>query len=316
MPKKLLNITVIMPAYNSGRYIKSSVKSILNQTYKDFEFIIIDDGSTDNTAEIIESFKDSRIIYKKTEHKGTSSALNYGLSIASGNWIARIDSDDLNVPSKLQKQAEFISSNPEYDIISSWSVYFKEPFKILFLLREPVEHEDIYNYLNLHNPVNSSGVIYKKSIIKKAKYNENFKRLEDLELYFRIRDEVKFYNIPEFLTYTRFKKNTNVNVEDKDDIFDILNDYAMRKLIKATRKRDQFYWATVIAGQNFYYGDRKNSRSYFKKVPNLRNFASLAASYLPEACFNYIIENKLHNRLQDFFKFKKSFKNELKLLSA
>ncbi len=314
MPKKQLNITVLMPAYNSSKYIKSAVKSILNQTYKDFEFLIIDDGSTDNTGEIINGFKDSRIIYKKTEHKGTSAALNYGLSIASGSWIARIDSDDLNVPSRLEKQVEFIINNPEYDIISNWSVYFKEPCKILFFLKEPVEHKEIYDFLNLHNPINSSGVIYKKNVIKKAKYNEKFKRLEDFELFFRIRDEVRFYNIPEFLTYTRFKKKPDTYKDDKNAIFGIINDYALRHLIKSTRKRDQFYWATVIAGQNFFYGDRRNSRSYFRRISNTKNIASYAATFLPEKLFKKLLESRIKYRLRDLFTPKKKFKDELRML--
>ncbi len=314
MPGKQLNITVLMPVYNSAGYIKTSIKCILNQTYKDFEFLIVDDGSTDNTGEIINGFKDSRIIYKKTEHKGTSAALNYGLSIASGNWIARIDSDDLNVPARLEKQADFILNNSEYDVISSWSVYFKAPRKILFFLSEPVEHNDIYNFLNLHNPINSSGVIYKKNIINRAKYNEEFKRLEDFELFFRIRDEVRFYNIPEFLTYTRFKNKPDTYGVDNHSIFDIINDNALKNIIGSTRKRDQFYWATVIARQNFFYGNRKNSRSYFKRIPNIKNIASYAATFLPETLFKKLLESRIRYRLRDNFKPKKKYKEELKML--
>src|SRR5438132_11921709 len=127
MPEPVKNISVLMPAYNCGKYIAQSINSILNQTYKDFEFIIIDDGSTDNTEEIVLSFKDPRIIYRKTVNKGTSAALNLGLSLALNEWVARIDADDLNVPSRLEKQVKFLNENPGYDIVSSWSVYFKEP---------------------------------------------------------------------------------------------------------------------------------------------------------------------------------------------
>ena len=211
MPKRTINISVLMPVYNCSQYVSAAVKGILNQTFKEFEFIIIDDGSTDGTEKIISGIKDKRIIYKKTKHKGTSAALNFGISIASGNWIARLDSDDLNVPSRLEKQVNFILSNPDVDILSSWSVYFKDPGKILFLLKEPIEHGDIYDYLNLHNPINSSSVIYRKSLIKKAKYNEEFTSNEDFELFFRLRDEVKFHNIPEFLTYTRIRSGSKTS---------------------------------------------------------------------------------------------------------
>jgi glycosyltransferase involved in cell wall biosynthesis len=312
MSKREIKITVLMPAYNSAKYIKYSIKSILDQTFKDFEFLIIDDGSTDNTEEVVSSFKDSRIVYKKTEHKGTSAALNSGVSSAAGNWIARIDSDDLNVPERLEKQVKFISENPGYDIISCRSVFFREPHKILFFLNEPEDHEDIYDTLNLHNPINSSGVIYKKNIIKKAKYNESFSRLEDFELFFRIRDEVRFYNIPEYLAYTRLRKNPDTYSEDKHLIFEILNDYALKKLINSNRKRDQFYWATRIAGQNFFYGNKKNSRSYYKRIPNIKNTVSYAATFLPEKIFRKLLESRIRYRMRDFFKPKKKYINELK----
>src|SRR6266487_3978128 len=114
MPENIKNISVLMPAYNCGNYIADSIKSILNQTFKEFELIIIDDGSTDNTGEIVNAFKDSRILYKKKENKGTAAALNYGLSIAAGDWVARIDADDLNIVTRLEKQLKFLEENPDY----------------------------------------------------------------------------------------------------------------------------------------------------------------------------------------------------------
>ncbi len=314
MSKQQVKITVLMPVYNSARYIHQSIKSILNQTYKDFEFLIIDDGSTDNADQIISGFKDSRINYMKIEHRGTSAALNFGINTASGNWIARIDADDLNSPARLEKQAEFISANPDFDIISSWSVYFKEPHKILFFLKEPTGHSDIHKYLNLHNPINSSSVIYKKNLVKKAKYNENFDAFEDFELFFRIRDEVKFYNIPEFLSYTRMHAGSRTRVGSRQNIYNIINDYALKQLINSTRKRDQFYWATTIAWQKFFYGNRKNSRSYLKRIPDIKNVSALLATYLPENLFRKLVDGRVRYRLRDLLTSKQYFKKELKEL--
>lgn len=311
MSKQQVKITVLMPVYNSARFLRQSVKSILNQTYKDFEFLIIDDGSTDNTGEIISGFKDSRINYKKIEHKGTSAALNFGINAASGNWIARIDADDLNVPSRIEKQCAFIFTNPDYDIVSSWSVYFKEPHKILFFLKEPTEHPDIYKYLNLHNPINSSSVIYRKNIIKKAKYNESFDAYEDFELFFRIRDDVKFYNLPEFLSYTRMHSGSRTRGDSKQDIYNVINDYALKQLINSTRKRDQFYWTTIIAWQNFFYGNRKDSRSYLKKIPEIKNIAALLATYLPENLFRKLVDSRIKYRTRDLLTSMQYFKKEL-----
>lgn len=314
MPDKKISITVLMPAYNCGEYIGSAVKSILNQTYKEFEFIIVNDGSTDDTEEILCGFKDSRIIYKKTEHKGASAALNFGLALASGNWVARIDADDLNVPSRLEKQINFLQANPGYDIVSGWSVFFKAPAKILFFLKEPVEHKEIYDYLNLHNPINSSSVIYRKSIIKKAKYNENFSAYEDFELFFRIRDTVKFYNMPEFLSYTRLRHDSRTGTGGSLEIFSVINDYTLKHLINSARKRDQFYWATASAWQNFFYGNKNAPRSYLRRVPSFKNYTALALTFLPETIFRKIIYSRVKYRLSDLFTNKKEFRNELKQL--
>ena len=314
MPKGTINITVLMPAYNCSHYITAAVKSILNQTYKEFEFIIVDDGSTDDTEKKISSLKDSRIVYKKTKNKGTAAALNYGISIASGNWIARIDADDVNIPARLEKQVNFISSNPDIDILSSWSVYFKDPYKILFSLKNPVEHDEIYDYLNLHNPINSSSVIYRKSIIKKAKYNEQFTANEDFDLFFRLRDTVRFHNIPEFLTYNRVRPDSKTYTGDNSEIFGKINDYAVKKLINSVRKRDQFYWATTIAWQNFFYGERKDSRSYFKRVPSIKNYTALVSTYLPENLFKKLLDSRIKYRMNDLFTSKKINENELKML--
>ena len=97
-------ITVLMPVYNSERTINASIKSVLNQSYRNFDFIIVNDGSTDGTDSIIRSFKDDRIKYFVREHKGRSAASNFAISKAETEYVARIDSDDLFFKDKLKKQ--------------------------------------------------------------------------------------------------------------------------------------------------------------------------------------------------------------------
>jgi glycosyltransferase involved in cell wall biosynthesis len=314
MSGKIKNITVLMPSHNCEQYISQSIKSILNQTYREFEFIIIDDGSTDNTEEIINSFKDSRIIYKKIKNKGTSAALNYGLRLAKGEWIARIDADDLNVPFRLEEQLNFLNENPDYDIVSSWSVYFKSPHKILFLLREPVNHSRIYKHLNLHNPINQSGVIYRKKIIKKEGYNESFRNNEDFELFYRIRDNVRFYNIPQFLVYTRVRPESKSRVLRNGNVYQMLFNPAFKNLIEAKSKREHYYWASTVAWINFFYGDRKNSRGYFKSSVSIKNFVAYVATFLNDSNFYKLIDSRLKYRLQNLFQNKRNYKSELKKL--
>lgn len=311
MPGSIENISVLMPAFNCGKYIGAAINSILNQTFKKFELIIIDDGSTDNTEKVVRSFPDTRIVYKKTENKGTSAALNYGLGIAKYTWVARIDADDLNTPERLEKQVNFLNANPDYNVISSWSVYFRDPANILFLLKEPIEHDDIYEYLDLHNPLNQSSLMFRKEIIQKAKYNETYTSYEDFELFHRIRNEAKFHNLPEFLTYTRLRDNSRSHNAKPEEVYDFLFPAAFKNMIDAKSKGEHFYWASNIAWINYFFGKRKDARSYFKSSLSFKNTIALVSTFLPYKYFQKLIDSRIKYRFFNVFASNKLYKNEL-----
>ncbi len=111
-------ISVIIPTYNRGETIKESAKSVLDQTFKDLELIIVDDASSDDTESVVKSIGDERIIYNKLpENKGAAGARNEGVKLAKGKFIAFHDSDDIWIPDKLEKQIAFIETHPEYDMV-------------------------------------------------------------------------------------------------------------------------------------------------------------------------------------------------------
>ena len=314
MPVINTKISVLMPAYNCSKYIKAAINSILNQTYKEFEFIIIDDGSTDNTADIISSFKDSRIKYYKTEHKGTSAALNYGITLCSNEWIARIDADDLNTPARLEKQMKFIEENPECDVISSWSVYFRDPAKILFLLKEPLYNNEIYKYLDIHNPLNQSAMICRKSIFNDVKFNENIDSAEDYELLYRIRDNVNFAIMPEFLVYTRLRDDSRTMTGSRGNLYNMLYNNAFKKMLDSKSKGDHFYWASVAAWLNYFYGERSDARSYFRNSFSIKNTAAYLTTFLPDKYFLKFINSHFKYRLKSIFINKSHYRKELQEL--
>ena len=313
MYREIKNITVLMPAYNCGKYISFAIKSILNQTFRDFEFLIIDDGSDDNTGEIIADFKDSRIIYKKIEHSGTAKALNYGVNIARTEWIARIDADDLNVNNRLEKQIEYLKYNPEIDIISSWSVYFNDSKKILYLLKPPSEHEDIVKFLNVHNPVNQSSVIYPKKLLIENKFSETYENNEDFEFLFRIRKSVKFHILPEFLCYTRVRKESKTARMDKN-MFSLLFREANNNFEISENPEDIKYWKKVIASVNFFYGDMKNLRIYLRKFTHPKETLIYLVTFLPYEYAQKIAYSRIKYKLQSLFYRKSIFYKELNSL--
>ena len=120
-------VSVVMPAYNAEQYAAPAIESILSQTFADFELIIIDDGSTDNTAAVIEGFseRDSRIRTFHQPNSGAAATMNRGCALATGKYIARMDADDLSHPQRLKRQVEFLESRPDIDICGTWMRTFE-----------------------------------------------------------------------------------------------------------------------------------------------------------------------------------------------
>jgi glycosyltransferase involved in cell wall biosynthesis len=116
-------VTVLMPAYNAGRYIHEAVESVLAQTFTDFQFLIINDGSTDNTADILASFSDPRIEIISRPNKGLIASLNEGLAAACAPFVARMDADDVCLPGRLQVQLDFMLAHPQHVLLGSDVVY-------------------------------------------------------------------------------------------------------------------------------------------------------------------------------------------------
>lgn len=196
-------ISVLMPVYNASKYLTFSIESILNQAFTDFEFIIINDGSYDNSEEIIMSYKDSRILYIKNEtNLKLIQTLNKGLSVASGKYIARMDADDIANPDRFEKQVHFLENNSEYGIVGS----FAETFGIKKQVLKYVEDDaDIRYALISHNPFIHSTVMLRRSIltIYKLQYCRDQLHVEDYGLWIRMMNYTKGKILPEILVSYR-----------------------------------------------------------------------------------------------------------------
>ena len=130
-------VSILMPVYNGGAYLKQAISSVLNQTYHNFEFIIINDGSTDNTGEIIDSFTDKRILHIKQENQGVARSLNNGLKLVKGEYIWRHDADDKCLPDQLEKQVTFLKQHAEFDLVSTQVAFMTNRGKIAWKYRQP-----------------------------------------------------------------------------------------------------------------------------------------------------------------------------------
>lgn len=184
MPK----ISVVMPVYNGELYLREAIDSILGQTYTDFEFIIINDGSTDNTEEIINSYADSRIVYLKNEiNSGIVYTLNRGLESAKGEYIARMDADDISLPSRFEKQIKFLDKNTHIAVCGTSFLIFGSQIKEYTFIHSnnpEMAKAELFFSSSLGHP----SVMIRKAIIDKysLKYEKDYQGLEDYVLWWRI----------------------------------------------------------------------------------------------------------------------------------
>ena len=193
-----------MPVYNGGKYIKEAIQSVLGQTYKDFELLIIDDGSTDYSIEIAESFPDERIKIIKLNHNGIVEALNKGLGYAQGEYVIRSDADDVSMPDRFQKLLEYMDGNKDVSVCGSWATTINENGENIGELKySPVEDYDIRKYAVFHNPFIHPSVIFRTEEVKRAGGYKNFTHTEDYELWTRLLKKGKGYNISEKLVKYR-----------------------------------------------------------------------------------------------------------------
>lgn len=190
-------ISVVMPVYNGEKYLREAIDSILNQTYNNFEFIILNDGSTDKTEEIILSYDDTRIVYVKNEENlQIVKTLNKGVSLAKGKYIARMDADDVSQPDRFKKQIQFMEHNPDVGVCGTWVKTFGD---IETNWDYPTEYKELYISLMFYTPIAHSTVFIRKDILKKYSYKQSYNKAEDYKIWVDISKKIKIVNIPFYL---------------------------------------------------------------------------------------------------------------------
>jgi glycosyltransferase involved in cell wall biosynthesis len=209
-------VTVLMPAYNAEKYIKEAIISVLNQTFGNFEFLIVNDGSTDKTEEVIRSFTDPRIVLINQANGGVSAALNSGLEIAKGRYIARFDADDICYPHRLQEQYQFMQEHPEYVLIGSDANYVDKNGEFLFYYKNIAHlHDEICAKISFYCPFVHSTVFYVTSVAKQlGGYDVKAHTFEDYLLWIRFVKQGKVCNFTSPLIDVRLNPES-VTVDDK-----------------------------------------------------------------------------------------------------
>lgn len=192
------NISVVLPVYNGEKYLGKAIESILGQTYADFEFIIINDGSKDTTPEIIQRYaeKDSRIVVIHQENAGLVATLNRGLSSAKAPFIARMDADDIALPDRFKDQIAYMQMHPEIAVLGTSIRFIDENDQPIHDSLYPSDSADVAAEMLRTNPVAHPTVMMRKSVIDaEGGYNRLFNYAEDYELWLRISEKYSIANL-------------------------------------------------------------------------------------------------------------------------
>jgi glycosyltransferase involved in cell wall biosynthesis len=202
-------ISVIMPVYNCEAYVKEAIDSILNQTFSDFEFLIIDDCSTDSTLSIVKSYGDPRInVIEKGQNTGYTNSLNSAILIAKGKYIARMDGDDISLPERFHRQYDFLERNPEV-VICGTAIQIIGTKDIQ---RHPFNHNDLKIKLCFSSVFHHPTVMIKASVLKQNFYNKEFEPAEDYELWTRLAFLGKMANLEDVLLNYRIHSNQTSSI--------------------------------------------------------------------------------------------------------
>ena len=206
-------VSVIMPVYNSSRFLDTAIQSILNQTFTQFELIITNDGSTDDSLSIIKNYNDNRIRLINHEiNKGLIFTRNEAVATAKGKYIALLDSDDIALPERFEKQVAFLELNPKFGLLGTWIKTIDEFGNVLKdSIQYPAKPEEIPVILLFKNYFTASSVMVLRSAVPETPFEPEFPIAEDYNVWIRIAETYKVWNLPEVLTCYRVHSN-NIHI--------------------------------------------------------------------------------------------------------
>ncbi len=288
-------VTVLMSTYNSQSTIKEAVDSILNQTLLNFEFIIIDDASTDNTLKILKEYRDSRIkIIENKENKGLGYNLNYGINISKGAYIARMDSDDISLPQRFQKQVDYLNLHPDIICVGSRAYRFGNLslFQKLFkrVMNQILSYDELKIQMLNGTPLLHPSVMFNGILLRKAgfNYSPTFRRAQDYELWTRMIWDFKMENMKDCLLKYRYSKSQASSRFRSEQIANsnIMYQRVLSKLLGRTVNNEEILTHSLFSTKNHLSHDEFNKVSHWIDI---LHDAVIVSSIFDEQSFNKIM---------------------------
>jgi glycosyltransferase involved in cell wall biosynthesis len=214
-------LSVVIPVYNCAPFLRETMESLLHQTFGNFELVIVNDGSTDTTEDIIRSFTDSRIVYTKNEkNEGLVFTLNKGLQLSSGEYIARMDGDDICLPQRFQRQLDFFTAHPDADFVATQIELVDEKGDFIGYWEEEkaaISPQQIRRQLPKDNCIAHPTVMGKAVLFKQYKYDKAQSHAEDYDLWLRLQaDKITMYKVDEVLVKHRIVTNSFTRQRQKN----------------------------------------------------------------------------------------------------
>lgn len=270
-------VTVLMSVYNGEKYLRQCIDTVLSQTYGDFEFLIIDDGSNDSTYPIITSYSDPRIKVIRQSNCGLTKSLNRGLRMATGEFIARIDADDYAMPDRLEKQLYFLQHNTDIALVGSNAMLIDESGKRIGRTHFTNEHEKFVTHLEEGKSgfPHSSFFFRIEAVRQIGGYNERYIKAQDKDLLLRFCQKYRVACIPEPLIALRlssssFGRSDGRYLQKKYDMAALINYFrrknGMQDLSMASKEKWESFFNEV--GQwfdNRGYGRKSDAKKYFRQ---------------------------------------------------
>lgn len=269
-------ISVILPVYNGQDHLTEAIDSVLSQSFSDFELIIVNDGSTDGSAAIIEELDDSRIRFFQKSNKGLAATLNRAISLARGEYIARQDQDDVCLPSRFERQVAFLDANPDVGMVGTSAEIRVGNERTNRYLKHPIDNASLKFGLLFDNHFVHSSVMIRRSVLEGlGGYSEDSARQppEDYELWSRVMKKYKLANLPEVLLAYRevegSMSRTGVNP-------------FLPNLIKISS--ENIAWASGLSvDSNEVIAISKLSRGVYDQIPRGTNFSGMQAVLMQAA---------------------------------
>jgi len=308
-------VSIIIPTYNTGQYIKEAVDSALCQTYKNCEVIVVDDGSTDQTKVILKPHIESKkIIYIYQENKGLAGARNTGIRAATGDYIAFLDADDVFLPEKIGRQMLHFAKNPTCDVsyCDLYHFYDEKPGELLKLNYTYYSGTDVFPNLLKRHFIAPLSVIMRRSVFDRFGYfDEQLRRAEDLDLWFRISYlGGKICFVPEQLAKLRMRKTQNLQGLESQPEVKRFNLLVLEKQAARMEKKEKMryhmrrYLALYRLKAAFAYlliGDKKQAKPYVRGAFNEYPFGWFAGfilwyatlSWIPSVLLKKIVQARL-----------------------